>query len=53
MFTQYEYQHIFDNYKEYEALHAKYGFTNGYIEEAIEDIRNHYKDHKDMNVKHF
>ena len=53
LFTMNDYQHILDNYKEYEELHAKYGFTNGYIEDAIKDIRVHYDEHKDLNVKYF
>ena len=53
LFTMNDYQHIFDNYTEYEELHKKYGFTNGYIEDAIKDIKTHYEEHKDLNVKYF
>lgn len=53
LFTLNDYHHIFDNYKEYGELHEKYGFTNGYIEDAIKDIRAHYDQHKDLNVKYF
>ena len=53
LFTINDYQHILENYTEYGKLHDKYGFTNGYIEDAIKDIRAHYDSHKDLNVKYF
>ena len=53
VYTINDYHHIFDNYQEYEELHNKYGFTNGYIEDAMKDIKQHYDDHKDLNVKYF
>ena len=53
LYTANEYQHIFDDYDEYRELHDKYNFTNGYIEDAIEDINSHYNENKDLNVKYF
>lgn len=53
LFTINDYHHIFDNYKEYEDLHDKYGFSNGYIEDAIKDIRAHYDENKTSNSKYF
>jgi hypothetical protein len=51
--TAHEYQHIFDDYEEYEELNRKYGFKNGFIEDAIKDIKAHYDESKDSNVKYF
>ena len=53
MFTMNEYQHILDDYEEYQNLHTQYGFVNGYIEDAIKDIKDHYEENKSLNVKYF
>ena len=53
LFTEVEYQHIFDDCVEYRELHEKYQFTNGYLEEAEKDIREHYNKKRYSNNKYF
>lgn len=53
LFTEVEYQHIKDDYEEYKQLHEKYGFTNGYLEDAVNDIKEHHDKYKDTNTKYF
>lgn len=53
LFTEVEYQHIKDDYEEYKELHKKYGFTNGYLEDAMKDIDDHHDKYKDTNTKYF
>lgn len=52
--THYEYQHIKDDIDEYNRLHEKHPkLSNGYLDDAIVDITNHYDEHKNQNIKFF
>lgn len=54
LYTDNEYQHIFDDYDEYVRLHEKYpDFKNGYLDDAIKEIKDHYAKNHGMNTKYF
>lgn len=53
LFTEQEYQHIFEIMEEYNELHEKHGFVNGNTDDAIDKITKHHDKYKNGNVKYF
>ena len=51
--TRNEYLHIKDDNRKYHALIDKYGLTNGIIDDAVEQIDNHYEQNKNSTSVYF
>ena len=53
LFSEQEYQHIFEIIEQYNELHEIYKFSNGHTDDAIAEIKSHHDKYKDSNVKYF
>ena len=53
LFTAQEYLHIKEIIREYDELCERCNFENGYTNDAVEKINDHYDKYKDSGVKYF
>ena len=53
LFTEQEYLHIKDIIVEYDNLCEKCNLTNGYTDDAVKRINEHYNKYKDSGAKYF
>lgn len=53
LFTDQEYLHIKDIIAEYDILCKKCNLTNGYTDDAVKRINNHYDKYKNSGTKYF
>lgn len=51
--TRDEYRHIKDDNRKYHSLIEKYGLENGYTDEEMENINNHYEENKNSTSIYF